>query len=573
MVTNQKQRLQMKYKLKRILKFNIFVLGMLIVLTNCQTEDLVLKNESIIKSRAIVTKLNYEQFVKQQNVKSTVEKLKKIELTKISNSKNRSNTQRAIVTIDSSSINQVIKDGLVSYTFKVVNSDLEASTFENLVIQTDSTQQTNAYLIKYTPSISLGMGIPFEGVKEVTPLDSNTTINTTNKTTVCVSITTYYNHYLCDQILPTPVNCVYQYTTESTETSCETLSDGTGGNINSTVFYTNPSSGGGGVSTTPDSDYDGSDAGIHGNGGTPINTAPLLDENDFFSAENITEVQNLITLDPFALLDVPCTQIPYWQSITQHQAPQSVKNKILNIDSQTGWFTSAGIQTLNDANNGAVVNMDFFPVTINQMPKKMNGEEYTQKELFDHIRLHINDFFDDLVFTPVTSSTYGLDESSIWLSNNPLGAILSINILINEGSVVCSDYNSSTGEWIFSTINVPWDGTHPVSGNRAFGYYTDINGKMVIYTRGVDRLTDGTYMDGPNGMAVEVIQQGIAFSQADSKWSNFQSKIRDFVNNEQFPSIYNGSSVVNIPIKYRPDWAKVKDVLKGIRPISDLGCN
>lgn len=79
---------------------------MLIILTNCQTEDLVFKNESIIKSRAVVTKLNYKEFSKQQNVKSTVEKLKKLELTKISNSKNRSNTQRAVVTIDSTSINK-----------------------------------------------------------------------------------------------------------------------------------------------------------------------------------------------------------------------------------------------------------------------------------------------------------------------------------------------------------------------------------------------------------------------------------------------------------------------------------
>lgn len=61
--------------------------------------------------------------------------------------------------------------------------------------------------------------------------------------------------------------------------------------------------------------------------------------------------------------------------------------------------------------------------------------------------------------------------------------------------------------------------------------------------------------------------------EADSKWSNFQSKIRDFVNNEQYPSIYNGSSIINTPVKYRPNWAKVKDVLKGTRPISDLGCN
>lgn len=267
----------MKHKLKRILKLNIFVLGMLIVLTNCQTEDLVLKNETSTKSRAIVTKLNYEQFLKQQNVKSTVEKLKKIELIKISNSKHRSNTQRAIVTIDSSSINQVIKEGVVSYTFKVLNSDLEANTFENLVIQTDTTQQTNAYLIKYIPSISLGIGVSFQGIKEVTPLDSSTTISTTNKTTVCVSITTYTNYYWCDEgVVQSPETCEYRYTTENTETSCETLPDG---NSNSTVFYSNPSSGGGGTTGGNDSNYDGSDPNIHGNGGTPINTAPLFDEN------------------------------------------------------------------------------------------------------------------------------------------------------------------------------------------------------------------------------------------------------------------------------------------------------
>jgi hypothetical protein len=265
---------------------------MLIVLTNCQTEDLVLKNESITKSKAIVTKLNYEQFLKQQNVKSTVEKLKKIELTKISNSKNRSNTLRAIVTIDSSSINQVIKNGVVSYTFKVLNSDLEANTFENLVIQTDTTQQTNAYLIKYTPSITLGMGIPFEGIKEITPLDSSTTINTTNKTTVCISITTYTNYYLCDEgVVQSPETCDYQYTTESTETSCETLSDGAGGNSDSIVFYSND--GGGGGSPTPDSNYDGSDTSIHGNGSNSVNTAPVTPEVDLQQPIPCQQLKNM----------------------------------------------------------------------------------------------------------------------------------------------------------------------------------------------------------------------------------------------------------------------------------------
>jgi hypothetical protein len=286
----------------------------------------------------------------------------------------------------------------------------------------------------------------------------------------------------------------------------------------------------------------------------------------------VQDVQDLLENNPFAMLNIPCTQLQYWQTIAQHQVPPFVKGKIENIDAQTGLFTSAGIQTLNDANNGAVVNMDFFPVTISQMPKKPNGQTYTQKELFDHIRTNINDFFDDLTFTPIVDSDYNINDTPLWLSNNPIGAILKINISGNPGSVVCSKYNSTTGEWYFTTITDPWTYNHPVSGNRAFGYYTDVNGNMVVYTRGVDRLTHGTYMYGPRGVAAEMAQQAIAFSQADEKWTNFQNKIKNFVNTGQ-SSNNNGQSTVNVPLKFRPNWNKVKEVLNGTRPISDLGCD
>jgi hypothetical protein len=252
--------------------------------------------------------------------------------------------------------------------------------------------------------------------------------------------------------------------------------------------------------------------------------------------------------------------------------PELIKQKIRDIDNQTGWFTSANIQYLENPNNGAIVNMDFFPVTITQMPKKPNGVSYTQKELFNHIRLHINSFFDDLVFTPVENSSYNLNENALWNSLNPLGAILSININPDEGSVVCSKFNESTGEWYFSTIEVPWDGTHPVSGHRAFGYYTDVNGNMVIYTRGVDRYSFGTHMLGNAGAALESASQLAAFSSADSKWQNFQQKIADYVNQGQASGL-NGNSNINIPEKYRPYWDKVKNVLNGTQPISTLGCD
>ena len=40
------------------------------------------------------------------------------------------------------------------------------------------------------------------------------------------------------------------------------------------------------------------------------------------------------------------------------------------------------------------------------------------------------------MFAPVVNISYNLNDEDLWLSNNPLGAILSINIAVNEASVV-----------------------------------------------------------------------------------------------------------------------------------------
>lgn len=95
---------------------------------------------------------------------------------------------------------------------------------------------------------------------------------------------------------------------------------------------------------------------------------------------------------------------------------------------------------------------------------------------------------------------------------------------------------------------------------------------MVIYTRGVDRYSFGTQWLGNVGATLEAASQLAAFNAADSKWQNFQQKIKQFVNNSQ-PVGMNGTANVNTPVKYRPFWDKVKNVLNGTLPISTLGCN
>ena len=67
--------------------------------------------------------------------------------------------------------------------------------------------------------------------------------------------------------------------------------------------------------------------------------------------------------------------------------------------------------------------------------------------------------------------------------------------------------------WVFTTIKSPWDGTHPVSGNRLFGYEIDSDNNMILYTRGVDRvnLPFFNYLDTLNNPA---------YKGADKLWES-----------------------------------------------------
>lgn len=126
--------------------------------------------------------------------------------------------------------------------------------------------------------------------------------------------------------------------------------------------------------------------------------------------------------------------------------------------------------------------------------------------------------------------------------------------------------------WIFATLETLWDiassldGTHPVSGNRQFGYTQNTDGSYTFYTRGVDKFEDDAitletahYMTGFINI----------FAGADSLWESFQEKINDFVNDPA----NGGEGQIGEQSINRPQWNHVEDVLLGRRPISDLGCD
>ncbi len=293
----------------------------------------------------------------------------------------------------------------------------------------------------------------------------------------------------------------------------------------------------------------------------------LENKIDFIESEKIFERIDALDYEllqnPNKLLNIPCTQLPNWQDIATHQIPQSVKTKLQNIPNQNSYWSSWNITDLDDG-AGARINMDLFPIKISTMPNKPNStQKYTPAEFFDFFRKNINLFAEK--FTPIEDNYYNIHDTALWNSSNPLGSLIHINIPIDDGTVICSGFSTNT--WIFSTIKAPlgwsYDGIHPVSGNRAFSYYME-GSTMYIYTRGVDRTS---YINNDNTPKINYIMEAIAFAGADDLWSEMQNKLSTYVNNR------GGSSNPVTPVKYRPNYEKIKNYLKGQIPLSSVGCN
>ncbi|MET3038337.1 hypothetical protein ABXT08_19795 [Chryseobacterium sp. NRRL B-14859] len=265
------------------------------------------------------------------------------------------------------------------------------------------------------------------------------------------------------------------------------------------------------------------------------------------------------------LLDIPCSELDDWKTIAQHNVPQSVKDKLQNIKNQTSWWSNWQITNLDDG-AGAKINMDLFPIQINSLPNKPNStQKYTPEEFFNFFRLNLNLFAEK--FTPIVDNYYGINDTALWNSSNPLGTLIHIEIPIDNGTVICSGFGPKA--WVFSTIKAPismgYDGVHPVSGNRLFGYYVNqSDNTMYIYTRGVDRVSQ-VVTSSPN-LANYLIETS-AFFGADQLWKGMQDKLSKYINDR-------GGNAIKLTEKtYRPNYIKVKNYLKGKAPLSSLGCN
>lgn len=294
----------------------------------------------------------------------------------------------------------------------------------------------------------------------------------------------------------------------------------------------------------------GNDLPGDGNGGPVHDPAPRLGEGEPVPAEE--ELAVALEENEYLLMDVPCSEIPDWQALAQHIPPQSVIDKL-----EQEYYGDIDILSIEDA-AGTVVNTDYFSINVNTLPSGM-----TAIDLLNSIRNDINNFINtDLAsFSPYDYTGYSFDEAAVWYSSNPMGAVLSIDLKfpVDDGSVVVSGFNSNS--WTFSTVSDPWNFDHPVSGNRKFGFVQNANGSYTFFTRGVDRITQQI----DNFVAQNLISN--PFEDPDALWSSFQKKLKNYINQ------HGGNATSATPIKYRPNWEKVKNVLNGQASIQILGCN
>ncbi|MGJ1286050.1 hypothetical protein ACR79P_09395 [Sphingobacterium spiritivorum] len=285
---------------------------------------------------------------------------------------------------------------------------------------------------------------------------------------------------------------------------------------------------------------------------------------------NVKDIENKIKNKPFGLLkDVPCDMIQQWIDLAKHLASKDQLDKLkLIVGSQEppspkNNFTGkeiAKIQLIDDALSTAV-NIDYYSVKIDKLPVGFTSAD----NFLYHIRTNLNDFVFSYFAEFEPYKWYGVNDYNLWNSNNPLNSIIAIDIQgPDNGSVIVT--KSNLDSWIFTTIREPHYGSHPVSGNREFGFVKNSDGSYIFYTKGVDRLTSAP--ETLSQMASDILNMNISpYERTDKLWRSFQYQIERYVNKN------GGKAKQEVPISKHPDWKSIKEVIDGKKPISYLNSN
>ncbi len=225
--------------------------------------------------------------------------------------------------------------------------------------------------------------------------------------------------------------------------------------------------------------------------------------------------------------------LPLWRYLIAFRPPARVDTEI--DERGDGWQ----VHRIEEA--AGQLNLDFYPVTVTEMPL-IAGVRATPEALLERIRRDIN----SVVSTQFCTFTPLDEDQSRYLSAAPVGSVVHIDMAarpnVEDGSVVVAE--AAADHWIFSTVRTPFDFDHPVSGNRWFGFARQ-DGRVTFFTCGVDRPTAG----------LDNILQDAVFNGAHQTWLSFQQGIAKLVKDQQ------GAATIGAPHSERYDWEQMRDFL------------
>jgi len=194
---------------------------------------------------------------------------------------------------------------------------------------------------------------------------------------------------------------------------------------------------------------------------------------------------------------------------------------------------------------------DLYSVQVNRLPKELPFDKtkkvfpgvplrkVTAELLLFHIRTHIN----RIVNTKNTRfSFYGEDKfekaqnKALWNSDNPVGAllhldihilrdVLAVPINIEDATVLVTQSVMSPmrSNWLFTTVYMPQNYYHPVSGNRQFGFVKNKDGTFTFFTKGADRVSG--YLEFVGNAVADAVHDGQV-----ELWTSFQRKLAKAIN-------------------------------------------
>lgn len=229
---------------------------------------------------------------------------------------------------------------------------------------------------------------------------------------------------------------------------------------------------------------------------------------------------------------------------------------------------SRGMSVQKIEDGRSVLNLDYYPVVVTRMPRypklvraalraaravdptsvREPNKRFSAVELLQAFRVMMVGPDSPVLDTDICEfGPYGDTDKEQW-RQNPLSAVLSIDMKMlagyinpDDGSVVCSHAEESN--FRLSTVWTWGDSSHPVNGNREFGFwFQPLSGKnfeakgtqqlsvpgdhtlevpvYVFYTRGADR-------PGP-GLAGWLPE--LTLNSGHSMWKSFQRHFVKFIN-------------------------------------------